>query len=60
MICCYCFRKMCRKKKNLAMNIVTAIDCLREWSKDILKGNQSFFFTYMILDLLSPLDMLLS
>ena len=42
MICCYCFRKMCRKKKNLAMNIVTAIDCLREWSKDILKGNQSF------------------
>lgn len=59
MFCCYFFGKMCRKKKNLAMNIFTAIDYLREWRKDILKGNWSFFFTYMILDLLSPLDMIL-
>ena len=30
MFCCYCFGKMYRKKKNLAMNIVTAIDYHRE------------------------------
>ena len=39
MFCCYFWGKMCRKKKNLAMNIFTAIDYLREWRKDILKGN---------------------
>lgn len=60
MFCCYCLGKCAERKKNLAMNIVTDIDYLREWRKDILKGNQSFFFTYIILDLLSPLDMLLS